>query len=94
MRVAWEVTPLSVPPTGIGRYILGSLEAMAGARPDWDVRAVAVADNVQPGARCHEPKKRALDARRVRHDFGSVLCLQRPHDIKLCLRSAESVSGF
>ncbi len=44
MRVAWEVTPLSVPPTGIGRYILGSLEAMAGARPDWDVRAVAVAE--------------------------------------------------
>jgi hypothetical protein len=29
VRVAWEVTPLSVPPTGIGRYILGSLEAMA-----------------------------------------------------------------
>ena len=44
MRVAWEVTPLSVPPTGIGRYILGSLDAMAGARPDWDVRAVAVAE--------------------------------------------------
>ena len=44
MRVAWEVTPLSVPPTGIGRYILGSLGAMAGARPDWDVRAVAVAE--------------------------------------------------
>ena len=44
MRVAWEVTPLSVPPTGIGRYILGSLVAMAGARPDWDVRAVAVAE--------------------------------------------------
>ena len=44
MRVAWEVTPLSVPPTGIGRYILGSLDAMARARPDWDIRAVAVAE--------------------------------------------------
>ncbi len=44
MRVAWEVTPLSVPPTGIGRYILGSLDAMAQVRPDWDVRAVAVAE--------------------------------------------------
>jgi glycosyltransferase involved in cell wall biosynthesis len=44
VRVAWEVTPLSVPPTGIGRYILGSLDAMALARPDWDLRAVAVAE--------------------------------------------------
>ena len=44
MRIAWDVTPLSVPPTGIGRYILGSLEAMADARPDWDVRALAVAE--------------------------------------------------
>ena len=44
MRIAWDVTPLSVPPTGIGRYILGSLEAMAVARPDWDVRALAVAE--------------------------------------------------
>jgi hypothetical protein len=44
VRVAWEVTPLSVTPTGIGRYILGSLDAMAHARPDWDVRTVAVAE--------------------------------------------------
>lgn len=44
MRVAWEVTPLSVPPTGIGRYILGTLDALARARPDWEVRAVAVAE--------------------------------------------------
>jgi len=44
VRVAWEVTPLSVPPTGIGRYILGSLNAMARVRPDWDIRAVAVAE--------------------------------------------------
>ena len=44
MRVAWEVTPLSVPPTGIGRYIIGSLGAMAEARPAWDIRAVAVAE--------------------------------------------------
>ena len=46
MRVAWEVTPLSVPPTGIGRYILGSLDEMAGARPDWDVRAVAEQEGI------------------------------------------------
>ena len=44
MRLAWEVTPLSVPPTGIGRYILGTLAATAEARPEWDVRAVAVAE--------------------------------------------------
>ncbi len=44
MRVAWEVTPLNVPPTGIGRYILGSLDAMACARPNWDIRAIAVAE--------------------------------------------------
>ena len=43
-RIAWEVTPLSVPPTGIGRYILGTLAATAEARPDWDVRGVAVAE--------------------------------------------------
>ena len=44
MRIAWEVTPLSVPPTGIGRYLLGTLAATAEARPAWDFRAVAVAE--------------------------------------------------
>lgn len=45
MRVAWEVTPLSVPPTGIGRYILGSLSAVADARANWEIRAVALAEH-------------------------------------------------
>jgi len=44
VRIAWEVTPLSVPPTGIGRYLLGTLAATAEARPEWDLRAVAVAE--------------------------------------------------
>ncbi len=44
MRLAWDVTPLSVPATGIGRYLIGTIDATARARPAWDVQAIAVAE--------------------------------------------------
>ena len=44
MRLAWDVTPLSVSATGIGRYLIGTISAVAAARPAWDVCAIAVAE--------------------------------------------------
>jgi glycosyltransferase involved in cell wall biosynthesis len=45
MRIAWDVTPLSVPPTGIGRYIIGSLKGLAEARSEWGIQAIAIAES-------------------------------------------------
>ncbi len=42
MRVAWDVSMLSVPPTGIGRYVRETLRATAAARPRWELLAVSV----------------------------------------------------
>ncbi len=42
MRIVWDVSPLAVPPTGIGRYIRGVLGACARAAPDNDWVALSV----------------------------------------------------
>ena len=44
MRVAWDITPLSVPMTGIGRYTQQAILALAAQRPDWEIRLVCVAE--------------------------------------------------
>lgn len=42
VRVVWDVTPLSVPPTGIGRYIRETLSAAAGIAPEHEFVALAL----------------------------------------------------
>ena len=92
MRVAWEVTPLSVPPTGIGRYILGSLEAMAQARPAWDVRAVAVAE--QEGVDRIQTSLAGMPSNvELRPTVKSPAWLTRRLATDLGLRSLEQFSG-
>ena len=44
MRVAWDIPPLSVPMTGIGRYMQQVILALAVQRPDWEIRLVCVAE--------------------------------------------------
>ena len=44
MRLAWDVTPLSVPMTGIGRYTRDAILAVAEARPGWQLRLICVAE--------------------------------------------------
>jgi glycosyltransferase involved in cell wall biosynthesis len=44
VRVAWEVTPLTVPATGIGRYLIGAISGVASVRPDWEIAAIAVSE--------------------------------------------------
>ncbi len=92
MRVAWEVTPLSVPPTGIGRYILGSLDAMAQVRPDWDVRAVAVAE--QEGIDRIQKSLSGMPANvELRSTVKSPAWLTRRLATDLGFRSLEKFSG-
>ena len=43
MRVAWELTTLCMPTTGIGRYTREGLYSTARARPDWEFLAVSFA---------------------------------------------------
>ncbi len=92
MRVAWEVTPLSVPPTGIGRYILGSLDAMAQVRPDWDVRAVAVAE--QEGVDRIQASLAGMPSNvELRPTVKSPAWLTRRLATDLGVRSLERLSG-
>ncbi len=92
MHVAWEVTPLSVPPTGIGRYILGSLDAMAEARPSWEARAVAVAE--QAGIDRIAASLASMPANvTLRPTVKSPAWLTRRLATDLGVRSLERVSG-
>ena len=43
MRVAWDITTLCMPATGIGRYTREALYATARARPDWEFVATSFA---------------------------------------------------
>ena len=43
MRIVWDVTPLAVPPTGIGRYLREALAAAARLAPDEEWVAVSLA---------------------------------------------------
>jgi len=43
MRVAWDLTTLCMPATGIGRYTREALYATARARPDWEFVATSFA---------------------------------------------------
>ncbi len=43
MRVAWDLTTLCMPATGIGRYTRETLYATARARPDWEFVATSFA---------------------------------------------------
>lgn len=43
MRVAWDLTTLCMPATGIGRYTRETLYATARARPEWEFVAVSFA---------------------------------------------------
>ena len=45
MRVAWDITTLCMPATGIGRYTREALYATARARPDWEFVATSFAGN-------------------------------------------------
>jgi glycosyltransferase involved in cell wall biosynthesis len=42
VRIAWDVSPLALAPTGIGRYVGESLRAAVGLAADDDIRVVAV----------------------------------------------------
>jgi glycosyltransferase involved in cell wall biosynthesis len=43
MRIAWDITTLCMPATGIGRYTREALYATARARPDWEFVATSFA---------------------------------------------------
>ena len=45
MRIAWDITTLCMPATGIGRYTREALYATANARPDWEFVATSFAGN-------------------------------------------------
>ena len=43
-RIGWELSSLSVPPSGIGRYVARSFDALANARPGWSIEGMAMAE--------------------------------------------------
>jgi hypothetical protein len=42
VRIVFDVSPLALPRTGVGNYVLGSLRGLAGAAPQDEVVAFAV----------------------------------------------------
>ena len=73
MRIVWDVTPLSVPPTGIGYYVRESLLAAARLAPSHQFVALALAGRKGARLRAELAAFPSSIERRYRRVWGAAL---------------------